>query len=309
VQGNAPESLRWKRVHAAGMLRRYVDLTREGIAAAISEGRAPDLVVWPENALQTPVDDPTYGPPLRKFAEGLDRPLLLGVPRSEAFGEQLRHYNSAAWLEKGSAPRFYDKRRLLPFSESDPTGALRRSESRGDLDAGRFSPGTGPGLFRLAEETLGVLICFEALYPEMTRELARAGADVLVVLSNDGWYRGRGGAEQHLAQVVFRAIETGLPVVRATTTGISTLVSPRGAVMARLGEDEQGVLLAPVPARRAAPTLYTRIGDAFALGCAAALGLAAVLSVAAPARSPRPSRRAPPAAAAERASAPPRAPR
>ena len=98
-----------------------------------------------------------------------------------------------------------------------------------------------------------------------------AGASVLVSLSNDGWYGGRGGAEQHLAQSVFRAIETGLPLLRATTTGISAIILPDGSVSSRLGEHEAGVLRGTVPAGRHEPTLYTRVGDVFAMSCGVAL--------------------------------------
>ena len=101
----------------------------------------------------------------------------------------------------------------------------------------------------------------------MGREAARDGATLLVNLSNDGWYRGRGGARQHLAQAVFRAVETGLPLIRATTTGISAVVAPDGRIVAELGEDVGDTLRASVPSARPGPTLYTRLGDWFAIGC------------------------------------------
>ena len=92
VQGNVPPSLRWNRVHASLVLRVYGALTREAVAASA----APDLVVWPESALQTELADPIYGPPLRALVERVGVPLLTGIPRSEVD----RHYNSALFLAR-----------------------------------------------------------------------------------------------------------------------------------------------------------------------------------------------------------------
>lgn len=287
VQGNVATELRWNRAQASRVLRRYACLTREAVDR---DAAAPDLVVWPENAIQTSLDDPVYGRALRELAHRTP-PLLIGAPRSELRGDTRHHFNSA-WLLRGERVEHYDKRRLLPFSEASPLVSVEplasllsswRFGPRGDLDAGHYTPGQRPGRFELGPHTLGVLICMEALYPSLAREAARGGASVIVALSNDGWYRGRGGAEQHHAQSVFRAIETGLPLVRATTTGISSIVLPDGTVSARLGAGESGVLRATVALGARAPTLYTRVGDVFPIACCSAL----VASCAWPARRDR----------------------
>jgi apolipoprotein N-acyltransferase len=113
-----------------------------------------------------------------------------------------------------------------------------------------------------------VLICLEALYPALAREVARAGADALVNLSHDGWYGGRGGAEQHLAQVRFRAIETRRPLVRSTTTGISAVVAPDGALAATLPPGARA-LRTRIPAPWPGTSLYVRFGDVFSVACTA----------------------------------------
>jgi len=275
VQGNVAPELRWKRPYAARVVRRYSELTRNALAA--SSGDLPDLVVWPENALQTSLDDPIYGPPVRALVRG-GVPLLLGAPRSELTNGHRRHFNSAFLLRADQRVEHYDKRRLLPFSETRPLGELGRIETRGDLDAREYSAGEHLGLFSLEGHVLATLICFEAIYPEMAREAARHGASVLVNLSNDGWYRGRGGARQHLAQAVFRAVETGLPLIRATTTGISAVVAPDGTIVAELGEDVTDTLRVSVPPARPGSTLYTRLGDSFAIGCVLACLCALLVS-------------------------------
>jgi apolipoprotein N-acyltransferase len=267
VQGNVDSELRWRSTTASRVMHRYGGLTRELL---LDEGPLPDLIVWPENAIQTPLDDPTYGGILRRMAaRGV--PLLLGAPHSEDDGSGRAHYNSAHLLLSGGETLRYDKRRLLAFSETRPLSGFASFGSRGDLDSGQYTPGKSPGVFDVGDARIGVLICMEALYPELAREAVQMRADVLVNLSNDGWYRGRGGAEQHLSLVVFRAIETRTAVVRATTTGISAVIGPDGTRIAELDRGESGVLEARVPLRVGPIPIYAQVGDAFAGGCMLAL--------------------------------------
>jgi apolipoprotein N-acyltransferase len=270
VQANESPALRWHSAGALQVLGRYAQLTDAELARA----PLPDLVVWPESALQIAPRDPRQALTIGALAGRA--PLLLGAPRSEERGAARHTWNSAWLLAKDGAVLTYDKRRLLPFAETRPLGLAVAGGAPRDLDPGSFAAGAAPGLLPLGDDVLGALICFEALYPEDARALARGGATVLVNLSNDGWYRGRGGAEQHLAGVVLRAVETRLPLVRSTSTGVSAIVDASGAVVAALPADEPGVLAAAVPRGAPGASLYVRIGDAFAWTCAA-LWLAAAL--------------------------------
>lgn len=262
VQGDVAPELHWRRESASRVLRRHLSLTDE----LLRGGPAPDLVVWPESAVQIPPDDPSLGPALRGAGAGRV-PVLLGAPRREERDGALRHFNSALLVRPDGALEHYDKRRLLPFSETRPLGGLGALVTSRDLDPGAFTAGSGPGLFTVGGVRLGVLICMEALYPELAREAASRGARALVVVSNDAWYRGRGGAAQHFAPVVYRAIETGLPVLRAATSGITAVVAPDGQVVARLPEHEARVLVGPTPPPHPRPPPYLRLGDAFAWAC------------------------------------------
>ena len=128
------------------------------------------------------------------------------------------------------------------------------------------------------DHLLGVLICLEALYPEGAREAVASGASLLVNLSNDGWFQGRGGPEQHFGQVVFRAIEVRRPLLRVTTTGVSGQVTADGTVRHRLPFGERGTLRVVVHPRPGEQSFYARFGDVFAGGCTAALAGALVLA-------------------------------
>lgn len=259
VQGNAPSELLWTTTGASRVVGRYVRMTR----SVLQDQPVPDLVVWPENAIQTPVDDLALSRSVASLARFA--PLLTGAPHHETRGGATRTFNSTTLLRTDRTRVRYDKRRLLPFSETQPLAGFGFG-TRGDLDAAQYSAGAAPGLFELGPQRLGVLICMEALYPELAREAALLGASVLVVPSNDGWYLGSGGGRQHLNQVVFRAIETGLPLVRATSTGVSALVAPDGTIDAELGTGEEGVLRGETRQRLPLP-LYARVGDVFAITC------------------------------------------
>ncbi len=265
VQGNVPPQLRWRSGMAGHVVRRYGSLTRDLLLGRVKQD--PQLILWPENAIQTPLDHPTYGAAVRRVAART--PVLLGAPRNEERDGRRIAYNSALLVDGHGLVGAYDKRRLLPFSETRPLGGWLQLGERGDLDAGEYAPGSSAGVFQVGAETVGVLICMEGLYPELSREAVRAGASVLVNLSNDGWYRGLGGAEQHLHQVVFRAIENRRPLLRATTTGISAVVGPDGTIVASLPEDRTAVLEQAVPEAPNELSPYGRVGDLFAWSCVA----------------------------------------
>jgi len=268
VQGNAAPELQWEQSGVRQIFQRYGTLTRD---ALIRSDVAPFLVVWPESALQVGVEHPTYRLVLERMSKRV--PLLVGAPHSQTENGELHTFNSATLIH-GKLPLLrYDKRRLLPFSETSPFGGLLDLGRAGELEPEAFTAGEAPAVLQIGRQRAGVLICMEALYPELGRELAERGATFLVNLSNDSWYRGRGANRQHLEQVRFRAVETGLPVVRATTTGITAVVGPFGEVVAALPIGTTDVLDVELPMPLAS-TLYARIGDAFALACASGWFLA-----------------------------------
>lgn len=298
IQANVPSEITWKRSTALRVFERHAALT----VSAAREGRL-DLVLWPEQALQTSPDDPQLALGLNLLLEELRVPLLAGAVRSESGAAGARVFNSALLLRSGAGPHpHYDKMRLLPFSETQPLGDWLQFREDGDLAPARYAAGNEVGVIAWEGPPLGVSICFEGTYPQATRALAEGGARVLVNLANDSWFRGRGGPEQHFAELRFRAIETGLPLVRAASTGISAVVLPDGSIARELGHGSHGALRARVPWLDSGTTLYTRSGDVFAWNCCAASGFA---SLAGAARARRAMRRAlgPASEASKRASA------
>jgi apolipoprotein N-acyltransferase len=189
----------------------------------------------------------------------------------------VRFYNSA-WLvgADGAARGVYDKRRLVPFAEYAPVPRVPGLGWRFDAP-GDYSPGAEPVVFP-TPAPFGVLICYEAIYPWLARDLAGAGARFLVNVSNDAWFGTSAGLEQHFAITVFRSVETRRALARATNTGVTALIGPSGRILARFPPDVRDAWIVDVPLRDGT-TPYARAGDVF--GVLAAVGALVALARAA----------------------------
>jgi apolipoprotein N-acyltransferase len=192
--------------------------------------------------------------------------------------EEAPYYNAALLVTaEGPVLPPYFKQRLVPFGEYVPAGGLLRLiKPISRAVPGGFTPGKDAGLVRFHGLVLGGAICYEVVYPWIPRAAARAGANALFTLTNDAWYGELGARRQHFQAATLRAVETGLPLVRAAITGISGWVDGRGRIRARIGPDETGRFLAEIPAVSPASTPATRLGDLPAWVCLAGL-LAAIL--------------------------------
>jgi apolipoprotein N-acyltransferase len=246
---------------AAAALDRYLTL---GPAAG-----TVDLVVWPENAVNLLLED---NPELvaRIAARAGATPYVVGAPRTVATGSAYTLRTSALVIADGGLARSYDKRRLLPFAETMPS--LR---GRGAAQPQIFLPGTAATVVTVGSLRLGPLICYEAIFPELARATVRAGAELLVNLSNDSWFPPGAGPAQHARFAELRAVELRRTLVRAANRGVTMVVLPDGRVPLATDGAKPGVEIVAVPLLTI-PTVYARIGDGFAWLCvvAVAVGLA-----------------------------------
>jgi len=281
VQGNVAQETKWREDSRWPIFRRYIDLTRSGVQLAQEE--APGnriLAIWPETASPFLLaSDPEAA---RLAAEPLppDGLLVAGTVRVE-FGEDRRPrrlWNSMVVVEPGGRVlETVDKTHLVPFGEYMPLRGLlpvRIVQSAYD-----FTPGPGPRAVSLPGlPSFTGLICYEVIFPSAVTP-SGAGAErpgFLLNITNDAWFGVSAGPWQHLAAARFRAVEEGLPLVRAAQTGISAVFDGRGRTVASMGLAETGVVLAPLP-RAVEPTPIARLGLALPLGELALLFLIAVL--------------------------------
>jgi apolipoprotein N-acyltransferase len=271
VQGGMTWSYAFDPAESAPHLARYLSLTSQAAA-----GR-PDLVFWPEHAIDFYLRDP--GPERSELLGTLARlgvDVVLGAPHHLGERGSPAFRNSVFAVEGGRVADRVDKARLVPFAEVAPFPGGPAAGERPYQAGGPRRP------LRTRAARLGVLICSEGLFPGAARELVRAGADLLVHPSNDFWMRSASAAELMLRSAAFRAIETRRFLVRATPTGVSALVDPEGRVVGRAPYGEAALLAGEVwPA--SGTTLFVRIGELPAV-------LAAVLAIAAAVLPARPAR-------------------
>lgn len=263
VQPNAPQALKWDRHFAEMFFFRHLDLT----AAPATDGRAPDLVIWSETAVPFYLDNPMDGLKMAADAAG-GAPLILGIQRREAGQDGALHYfNSLAVLDDaGDVTAVYDKHHLVPFGEYVPVLGPLAERQGWDWLSGfaaqallGYTPGPGPQVLELGD--LGrvlPLICYEAIFPRHLRSPERP--DWILQITNDAWFGEWVGPFQHLAQARLRAIEQGLPVVRAANTGVSAVIDARGQIVQALGLNQTGFVDSDLPGALES-TVYSRFSD------------------------------------------------
>ena len=232
VQGNIDQSQKWSPSQQSQTVQTYLDLSE-----SLMQGDAPTLMVWPETALPFFPMTSDYIVPLKKLVEARDLALLTGAPWYEVVDhttKKLRFYNSAVLLQAdGEFHGKYYKAHLVPFGEYVPLKQFLPFLAPLVEAVGDFTAGTIEKPLVWKEAKTGILICFESVFPDISRQWVKAGANVLINLTNDAWY-GKSSAPYHsLAMAVFRAVETRRSLVRSANTGISAFISPTGMIEAQ----------------------------------------------------------------------------
>jgi apolipoprotein N-acyltransferase len=261
VQGNVLQNEKWDKERAAGILNRYLTMTREGAA------RGASLIVWPESS--TPFlfeHDPVGRAAITGLARELGVALLFGSDQYEP-GTPPRFYNSAFLVgPDGRTAAVYRKMHLVPFGEYVPLKRLLFFVTPLVESVSDFSPGEEPVVMPLGANRLSTAICYEVVYPDLVAAFVSRGSQLLTTITNDAWYGHSSAPHQHFWQATLRAVEQGRYLVRAANTGISGIVDPYGRVVVRTPIFEQTVVTGDVRYLDGR-TLYARTGDAFAYGC------------------------------------------
>jgi apolipoprotein N-acyltransferase len=268
VQADVKQETKWSPEAYRSIVDRYVALTGQPGA------RVPDVVVWPEGALPASANEVFASTDATAIADAL-RPgqtLLMGLARGEADLTAPgggRYYNSLFALADEGGPGLriaavYDKHRLVPFGEYLPLGSVMTAIGLRSLVhmPSDFTAGPTPAPIQIpGAPPAQILICYESLYPGFTPGAA-GRPDWIVNASNDAWFGATSGPRQHLNLASYRAIETGLPIARATPTGISAMIDPWGRIVEgqRLDPGVMGVIDALLP-RPTGVTPYGRLGD------------------------------------------------
>jgi apolipoprotein N-acyltransferase len=278
VQPYIPQTEKWDAAHATEVLHTIEQVTLD----AAGKG-APQLIIWPEAVTPWALyRDPAVRGWLESIAKRTNRPVLLGTVYTVGADQPSEQWYNGAFLvdpHAGLVEPGYAKRKLVPFGEYIPLRPVFGWIEKFAPIGGDFQRGTDPAPLVVTagarRTSVGVLICYEDIFPSLARESTRAGAEVLAVLTNNGWFGEGGAAYQHAAHSVLRAVENRRPVIRCGNGGWSGWIDEFGNVRAVLNDDRGSVYF------RGAQTLevtrdlrwagrqsyYTEHGDWFLVLC------------------------------------------
>ncbi|KPC72035.1 hypothetical protein ADL35_32985 [Streptomyces sp. NRRL WC-3753] len=251
VQGNAERQRTLEeQARVRGVAKNHARETK-ALADAVRRGDLPrpDVVLWPENSLDgDPERSPGLGSLVADSVRELNSPLLVGALLEAPGG---RAYNAGQlWLPGQGPVSWYAKRQLVPFGEYIPARPLLGRFGALQLVPRDLLPGTSTDPLVAGKVWVGDVICYEIAYDDRVRDTVRAGANLLVVQTNNATYERAlqaGQSEQQLAMARIRAIEYGRAVALVSTSGVSAIVAPDGQVLARLGTWRGGHLVERVP--------------------------------------------------------------
>lgn len=250
IQGNVAQGQKWDQALMVSIFRRYLDLTRHAVAGVNGH---PAVVVWPETA--SPALLQTDAPARALIADAAGgATALVGSVRFDA-AERPRN-SLFALGANGLIEAIYDKWHLVPFGEYQPDWLPVGVQV---VPGGGFAAGPGPRTLHIPGlPPAGALICYEAIFSHQVIDEADR-PDWMVNVTNDAWFGNSSGPRQHLAAARLRAVEEGLPLMRAANTGISAAFDSKGHELGRIEMQMRGVLSVPLPAPLSAP-LYARVG-------------------------------------------------
>jgi apolipoprotein N-acyltransferase len=273
VQLNFPEAQSyppdWFPTHTAD----FQEIERISLAPGANK---PDLLVWPEAPAPLSYQDAQFIPIGLSLASKFGHPFLAGViewkPPVDASDRSPRGtivpYNSAVLVDAQGRRLFsYDKVHLVPFGEYEPFPLIHQVVASVSEEVGGFHKGNKYAVGQLPNGyKLGVFICYEAIYPAEVRRFVANGAQLLINISNDGWFGRSAAPEQHLHMVRVRAVENRRWIVRSTNNGFTASVDPYGRIYELLAPDVRGAVDLPYDFRTE-ETFYSRHGDWFGWLC------------------------------------------
>ncbi len=272
IQGNISQDVKWSPAFRESTIDTYERLTREASKGGV------DLIVWPESAVPFFFqDEPLQAERIRSLAREMNAFILFGSPAHELRNGRSTFLNSAFLLSpNGETVGRADKMHLVPLGEYVPLGGILTFINKLVVGIGDFSPGERAVTLDTGSTKLGVQVCYEVIFPELARQYVRAGARVLVAITNDAWFGRSSAPYQHLAISTFRAIETRTPLIRAANTGVTAIIDHNGHISTMTGlfvEAYRSGEIQPGSGK----SLYLTIGDLPAWFCVLLTGGIALL--------------------------------
>jgi apolipoprotein N-acyltransferase len=273
IQGNIDQNLKWNSHYQL----QTIDIYRSLSLKSVHSGGG--LIVWPETAAPFYFQqDDRMQEAVVNIAKTSGSALLFGSPSYEEEKGAISYMNSAFLLKPdGTLIGRYDKVHLVPYGEYVPLRKYFPFIGKLVAGIGDFKPGKGFYPLTIDGHRLGILICYEGIFPEAAGDYKREGAELLINITNDAWFGKTSAPVQHLSMTVFRAVENRLYLVRAANTGISAIINPMGEIISRTGLFQRTVLQGEVKIIDE-KTYYAAYGDLFVYACILTLVLIYILA-------------------------------
>jgi len=268
IQGNIRQDVKWDEAFKIMTIKKYIQMTQQSVKNA-------DLIVWPETAMPFIFDQEIYA---NKYVKALPADVNATILFGTISKNKSNRFRNSAYVigKTGETIGVYSKAHLVPFGEYTPLLTYLPFLEKLTAAGGDFVPGDGHEPIKADIGNIGILICYEGAFPYITVETVRAGAQVLVNLTNDAWYDRTSAPFQHFAFYIFRAIETDRYVLRAANTGISAIIDPKGHVDAKTPIFTEEILKGSF-AMKNTKTFYVKYGDYFILLAFLVLVVAAIV--------------------------------
>jgi apolipoprotein N-acyltransferase len=271
VQGNIGQDKKWSPAFQRASIEKYIKLS------LLAKEQKPDLIVWPETA--TPFYF-LYNTGLSKMVKGgihdTGVDFLFGSPSFRRWKNKIEYYNSAYLVgPEGNIFGKYDKVHLVPFGEYVPLKKFLPFLGKIVEHVGDFRSGEKGHTIQWGEYRLGIQICYEIIFPNLSRAMTKNNAALLINITNDAWFGRSSAPYQHFSMAIFRAVENRRSIIRSANTGISGFIDPLGRVVASTQLFTDAIMTRSVPILDE-KTFYSRFGDLFAMACLALTLIAAL---------------------------------
>jgi apolipoprotein N-acyltransferase len=274
VQGNIDQTVKWDPAFQIDTIKKFKLLSSSVVK------QEPDLIVWPESA--TPfyfMYDIRASEMVLKGIRETAVDYLIGSPSFVRKDGGVTYFNSAYLIiPEDKTMGKYDKTHLVPFGEYVPFKEWLPFLGKIVAQVGDFRAGKVGNTIPWRNEQLGVQICYEIIFPRLSRAMAKNGASILINMTNDAWFGKTSGPYQHFSMTVFRAVENRRSLARSANTGISGFIDPAGRILASTELLQDAVATQTVPLLRE-QSIYTRIGDIFAQVCLAVVLIVTLLEI------------------------------
>lgn len=272
IQGNIDQAVKWDPEFQRLTVKKYIDLS------LLAKKNNPDLVVWPETA--TPfyfLYNIGLSNMVKKGINDTGTTFLFGSPSFISGKMGVEHYNTAYLVSPdGKVYGKYNKVHLVPFGEYIPFNKWLPFIGKMVEGVGDFKPGIKGKTIKWGDYSLGVQICYEIIFPDLSRTMVKNNAALLVNITNDAWFGTTSAPYQHFSMAIFRAVENRRALIRSANTGISGFIDPVGRIIEKTDLFKEAVITRSVPLI-CMTSFYTSFGDLFAIFCMVATAICYML--------------------------------